>query len=588
MSVSERCFDCKLWDDAPQVVDAGVVMSGARQRWHPLGWSRRAFLGRMGAAVAGLGLGGLIHARARASGDSDECFQHGVASGDPLADRVILWTRVSGIAAQSVSLSYVVARDPELADVVSGGAVLAESAHDYTVHVDVSGLQPFRTYYYRFCLDGQLSPIGRTRTLPVGPVDHLRLAVASCASYAHGYFNAYRRIAERADLDAVLHLGDYIYEVATGQYGSLRAYEPDHETVTLDDYRTRYAQYRRDADLQAMHRQHAVISIWDDHEFGDDSWQGGSRNHQPDTEGSWDDRVAAALQAYYEWTPARRVDADNPRKNYRRFRFGNLMDLFMLEDCVLARDEPISAADTFTGTPGEQIVFEEKGAFASPKRQILGPEQEAWLFNGLRQSSAQWRLIGQGTMMAQLKLQGETNAAGTSKYLNHYQWDGYAAARNRMFRCFSGDPARGLPAVDNAVVLSGDIHSGWAADLTPDPNNADVASGGYDPATGAGSLAVEFVCSSITSPAWVDVPSLAGAAQRMNPHLKYGEFRYRGYSLLDIRPERVSAEWWCVDTILEPSASEFLSASYQVEDGSRRVQPSTVSASRAGAARLAP
>jgi len=548
---------------------------GRARRSRRRGWSRREFLRGAGGLAAGWGL-----AAAPATGRGDDTigpFLHGVASGDPLSDRVVLWTRISGSTADSVSVDYLVARDPELSQWVSSGSGSATSAADYTFKIDVTGLEPGTTYYYRFSCGGVSSAIGRTRTLPVGAVDHLRIAVCSCASWAHGYFNAYRRIAERSDLDVVLHLGDYIYEVSSGQYGSLRDYQPPWETVTLSDYRTRLAQYHTDPDLQEMHRQQAVIAIWDDHDFADDAWQGGARNHQPATEGSWNDRVAAALQAYYEWTPTRLSDPDEPRRHYRRFRFGDLVDLFMLEDRLLARDQQISAADTFTGTPGEQIVFEQKGAFANPKRQMLGAEQEGWLFGGLRGSSAAWKLIGQGTMMAQLKLQGATNASGKSKYLNHDQWDGYNAARNRMFRCFAGEPQEGIAPVRNAVVLSGDIHSGWAADLTPDPNNPDVSSGGYNPATGGGALAVEFTCTSITAPAWVEVAQLAGAAEFMNPAFKYAELEYRGYSLLDIRRERVSCEWWYIDTITEPSSVERLGAAFQVRDGTAHLTQSHAS-----------
>ena len=260
-------------------------------------------------------------------------FAHGVASGDPLADGVILWTRVtlaSSTSTSPVDVEYVVATEPSLAasSVVAGGRFTTDATRDYTVKVDVGGLKPATTYYYRFAVASAssgavaagVSPVGRTRTLPVGSVDRVRVAVASCASLAHGYFNAYRRIAERADLDLVVHLGDYIYEYGDGDYGSLRPYEPSHEIVSLADYRQRHAQYKRDTDVQALHRQHAMVAIWDDHEFADNAWSGGAANHTEGAEGTWTARVAAALQAYYEWMPVRRVDAAEPRAQQPQLR----------------------------------------------------------------------------------------------------------------------------------------------------------------------------------------------------------------------------------------------------------------------------
>ncbi|MBA4285520.1 MAG: hypothetical protein C0434_08325, partial [Xanthomonadaceae bacterium] len=380
-------------------------------------------------------------------------FVHGVASGDPLRDRVILWTRVTVPGGTPVTVQYRIATDPGLATLVQTGSVIADASGDHTVKIDAAGLEPGRTYYYRFNVGPVRSPIGRTRTLPVGNVDRLRIAVASCSSLAHGYFNAYARIAERADLDLVLHLGDYIYEYGNGDYGSARNYEPPHEILTLADYRTRHAQYKREPELQELHRQHPVVAIWDDHEFANNAFKDGAENHQPDTEGDWATRVAAALQAYYEWMPTRVPDANDLRRNWRNFSIGNLADLYMLEERVGARDETIAAPVQLLPQAGLG-VFTQTGAYTDPNRQLLGLTQEDWLITGLRMAPKnKWKLIGQGVMFAQLKVLGMPNATRLSQYFNVDQWDGYNPRRERIFDALTGNAQH--DPVDNVVVLTG-------------------------------------------------------------------------------------------------------------------------------------
>ncbi len=544
---------------------------------------RREFFKRSGAAtVAAAALPvALTDAQAAAAG----AFQHGVASGDPLTDRVILWTRVTpAMPKTAVSLTWVVALDPQLSRVVLRGTAKTLPARDYTVKVDAIGLQPGTTYYYRFMAEGSASPIGRTRTLPTGTVDRLRIAVASCSNHAYGYFNAYARIAERADLDLVLHLGDYLYEYGAGQYGSVRTPEPVTEMVTLADYRLRHAQYKRDADLQAVHRQHPFICIWDDHEIANDSWLSGAENHQSATEGDYAARVAAGLQAYYEWMPIRPVDTVRLRKNWRNFRIGNLVELMMLEERLSARSQPLVA--TIPTAFGNGFV--QTGSFADESRSLLGSEQEAWLSGQLQSSPAQWKLLGQGVMFAQLKLQGAPNAQGGGVFLNPDQWDGYNPARNRVFNVLKGS-STGRP-VDNMVVLTGDIHSSWAADLTQDPNNPDTATGGYNPATGQGSRAVEFVGTSVSSPG-VDSDtsgSTAGFLRSQNPHFKYINLHKRGYLLLDVTPQRVVGEFWHIDTVASLSNLQTFAAAFEVQAGTNRLVPSAQTTPRANAPLLAP
>jgi alkaline phosphatase D len=558
------------------------------------GLCRRDFLVRTGAILVGLGAGPLLQSCGGQGAEAGPAaapppdtgtpaasgFSHGVASGDPLADRVILWTRVSTSSAAPVAVDFVVATDGALRQVVRSGQATTDLSHDHTVKIDVDGLLPNTTYYFRFSTGGVSSPVGRTKTLPIGDTGRVRMAVVSCASLAHGFFNAYRRISERADLDLVVHLGDYIYEYGSGEFGNIRPYEPPNEILTLSDYRTRYAQYRRDPDLQEMHRQHAMVAIWDDHEFADNAHVNGARNHAAATEGSWPARVAAALQAYYEWMPMRVVDPANLRKNNRSFALGNLVDLLMLEERVNARSMQLPS-DSVTSP------FTQSDGFTDPSRQILGTEEESWLSEKLRSSSAKWKLIGQGVMFAQLKVRPEPNANGGGIFVNSDQWDGYQPARDRVYGILKGDTTN--PAISNVVFLSGDLHSSWAADLSQDPNNSNVGNGGYDPQTGAGSRAVEFVCTSVTSPAIDELENLAAVGiELINPHLKYVELTKRGYMLLDVDPTRVIGEWWYIDTVTGVSNVQAFGKALQVQDGARHLIPASQTMTRPNPPALAP
>ena len=414
-------------------------------------------------------------------------------------------------------------------------------------------------------------------------MDRLRIAVVSCSNHAYGYFNAYARIAERADLDLVVHLGDYIYEYGAGQYGTARTPEPPTEMVSLDDYRARHAQYKRDADSQAVHRQHPFVVIWDDHEITNDTWNAGAQNHQPAIEGVYADRVTAGLQAYYEWMPIRQVDADK-RKNFRSFRIGDLVELAMLEERLSARSQQLDA--TIPTAFGNGFV--QTGAFADASRTLLGPVQEAWLFDKLRTSTARWKFLGQGVMFAQLKLQGAPLSSGGGVFLNTDQWDGYQPARDRVYAVIKG--AAGGAPVSNVVVLTGDIHSSWAADLTQDPNNPSVATGGYNAATGEGSRAVEFVGTSVSSPG-VDSDtsgSTAALLRSINPHFKYINLHKRGYMLLDVTTQRVVGEFWHVDTVASISNVQTFAAAFEVQTGTNRLVASAQTTPRANAPLLAP
>jgi alkaline phosphatase D len=538
----------------------------------PSGTSRRGFFKASGSvaalAAAPLMIGGRL---AQAAG---AIFQHGVASGDPLTDRVILWTRVSPPAPVSaVTVNYVVATDPALTQIVKTGSTKTNPGRDYTVKLDPTGLLPGTTYYYRFSALGENSPIGRTRTLPAGSAASLRFAVVSCSNHAYGYFNAYARVAERADLDLVMHLGDYIYEYGAGQYGTARTPVPANEIVTLSDYRQRHAQYKADADSQAMHRQHPLVAIWDDHETANNAWKGGAENHQSQTEGDWNQRVTSALQAYYEWMPVRVVDTGNARKNSRSYSFGDLAELIMLEERLNARSEQIVTASHST-IFGPGFATSDPG-FSDTSRSMLGTDEEAWLTTRLRTSQAKWKLLGQGVMFAQLKAPSSNPSDPGLFFINSDQWDGYEPSRNRVYAALASDGAHA--PVNNVAVLTGDIHSSWAADLTPDPYNPDPLSGGYDKNTGQGSRAVEFVGTSVSSPG-IDSDTngqIAGAIRAYNPHLKYVQLTQRGYMLIDVNPQRLVGEWWYVDTVASPSTNQRFAVAFQVNDGANHLTPSS-------------
>ncbi len=482
-------------------------------------------------------------------------FVHGVASGDPLPERVVIWSRISGTSDDSVAVQWEVATDREMRDTARYGQLTTHAGRDYTVKVDVDGLHPGRTYYYRFRAFGYTSPIGRTRTAPVGAAENLRLGVVSCANYPQGYFNVYRALALRGDIDAVLHLGDYLYEYANGDYGDGTALgripTPPHETLTLEDYRNRHGQYKLDPDLALLHRLQPFITVWDDHEVANDAWTGGAENHNPG-EGDWFVRKAAAIQAYYEWMPIREG------RMYRTLSWGTLADLILLDTRLEGRDQQVSQ-------PADP-------ARNDPQRTLLGAPQEDWFLERLNRSQADWRLVGQQVMFGQLKGLNvpDLQAAGIPVTedmvsLNMDQWDGYPEARLRILEHIR---AR---AIDNVVILTGDIHSSWAMEIYLDsgqPLNALP-----QPPLGLGPLAVEFVTPSVTSPGFPEPAAdpLAQLIPTMNPHMKYVELKTHGYLLLDVRRERVQSEWWYVDNIASRNFRSWLGARVETRAGSNRV-----------------
>jgi alkaline phosphatase D len=505
-------------------------------------------------------------------------FAHGVASGDPLSDRVILWTRVTTPSTEPVTVRWVLARDAGLRSIVAEGSAEATAESDFTVKVDPTGLPAGTTLYFAFGSDtlGR-SPVGRTRTLPTGAVARARVAFTSCANYNNGYFNAYRTLARRADLDLWIHLGDYIYEYADGVYGDTslgRSLQPPQETVTLGDYRKRYAHYRSDPDLQEVHRQHPILAVWDDHETANDAWRDGAENHQPE-EGDWNARKAAATRAFLEWLPVRATDpASLPPLIYRTFPFGNLFDLVLLDTRLVGRDKATAVSDTVNGTTDKGTPEQ----WADPERTLLGAAQEEWFRGQLSASKARgarWRLIGNQVMFAPVRDPRDM------RILDPDMWDGYQATRTRLFDHVKAN------AIDNLVFLTGDIHSSWALDVPEDP----FTSGSYDKATGAGSLAVELVTPSVTSVALEDSPLVSVVADLLkaeNPHLKFNEVTRKGYVLVDVTDERIQAEWYFVKAHKTKTDEEELAAAFTCTAGTAHlVEASAPTTARADAPALA-
>lgn len=459
-------------------------------------------------------------------------FYHGVASGDPLSDRVIIWTRVTPETTiqpgETINVNWRVASDVQMTNIVASGTTSTSDARDFTVKVDVTGLSPKTCYYYDFSYDNKTSLIGRTKTTPSGDADSVRLAVVSCSDYENGYFNAYASIVQRNDVDAVLHLGDYLYEydAAAGVDGRLA--EPANEIITLSDYRTRYSHYRLDKDLRNVHQQYAFIAVWDDHETANNAWRDGAENHTEGAEGEWSVRKASGKQAYFEWMPIRE-DAADAHKLYRKIQYGDLIDLYML-DTRLERDEQLAASNAETN---------------NPDRTMLGVEQSNWLQNELIASTARWQILGQQVMMAPLRAFGAV--------LNTDQWDGYPAERNKIYSTILDNN------IQNLVVLTGDIHTSWANDL---PGT------GYNASTGAGSVGVEYVVTSVTSGSSpIGVPSNIITAA--NPHIKWSDLSKKGYLVLDVNKERTQGDWWFCTNITSPSPEVSNGAKYHVNNGER-------------------
>jgi len=470
----------------------------------------------------------------------ENLFEHGVASGDPLPEGVVLWTRVTPEASEPVEVWWEMALDEDFLERTAQGTFMTDASRDYTVKVDVPALIWGRNYFYRFAVQGRWSPTGRTRLAPKGnEATKLRFGVCSCSNYGFGYFHAYRHMAARAELDAIVHLGDYTYEYKNGEYPTfeeqLRPVQPENETVTLEDYRIRLSLYRRDADLQECHRQHPFIVVWDDHETANNSWMDGADNHDPETEGPWSDRLAAGRQAFFEWIPIRE---NTGQQLYRTLKYGDLADIIMLDTRIEGREQQFSA-----------IVAPSDAALPD---NIISAEQEAWLQDQLANSTAKWKVIGNQVIVSLLQL---SNPDGTKSIINTDLWHGYPEGRERLLTFFRTND------ISNTVFLTGDVHSSWAIDVT-------FGDGSYDPATRDGAICGEFVAPGITAP---NSPALAGLADRVGPQIRYQEGERNGYFVLDVQADKVQADWYLLDGIDIDQGAEMLDASWAVLDGQKHV-----------------
>ncbi|MFC8674439.1 alkaline phosphatase D family protein [Streptomyces griseorubiginosus] len=498
-------------------------------------------------------------------------FLHGVASGDPLPDGILLWTRVTPTAeavpgsglGPDTEVAWTVAKDKAFTNVVAKGSVTATAASDHTVKADVRGLAPATDYWFRFSAGGTDSPPARTRTAPAADaaVTNLRFGVVSCANWEAGYFSSYRHLAARGDLDAWLHLGDYIYEYGTGEYGTrdtvIRQHAPTHEILTLADYRIRHGKYKTDPDLKALHAVAPVVAIWDDHEFANDAWSGGAENHTEGAEGAWTARQAAAKQAYFEWMPVRPALAGT---TYRRLRFGKLADLSLL-DLRSFRSQQVAVGN---------------GSVDDPDRTITGRAQLDWLKAGLKSSDTTWRLVGNSVMISPFAI-GSLSAdllkplaelLGLPKEglaLNTDQWDGYTDDRRELLAHLRSN------AIRNTVFLTGDIHMAWANDVPVDAGTYPLSA----------SAATEFVVTSVTSDNLDDllkvpegtVTALAAPViQLANRHVHWVDTDRHGYGVLDITADRAQMDYYVLSDKTKANATSSWARSYRTKTGTQKVE----------------
>jgi len=543
---------------------------------------RRVLRGIAGSSVVGL-LGGQLAACGGDGGDNPEnytaSFQHGVASGDPQADKVILWTRVTAASGLTqVKLNWEIATDDGFSNIVNGGSYTTSSAQDFTVKIDVEGLRANTEYFYRFSYGDLQSATGRTRTLPLGSTDSVRLAAVCCANYPAGYFHVYREVAN-GNFDVVVHLGDYIYEYEANGYASEdaaalgRVVDPMNELLTLEDYRRRYAQYRTDPDLQAAHASAPFICVWDDHEVANDSWKDGAQNHNPG-EGLYSDRKMAALQAYFEWQPIRLPAVISSLQ--RSFRFGDLIDLVMVDTRHFDRDQALNFEDFTTAGVIDDVAL--RAAINAP-RNLLGPEQLDWLFTQLATSTTRWQVLGQQILMGRMMIPAPVMAAINSANIdagitaisaavtakgkaaidrspaeqallhsvvpyNLDAWDGYSFEREELFN-------RVAQIGSKLIVLAGDTHNAWG-------NQLRLISGEV--------VGVELATSSVSSPGLeyylnlsdTFIPALEASVKTLVDDLKFVDLSKRGFLDITFTPTTVTSEWRFVSTVKSENYIEAL------------------------------
>jgi alkaline phosphatase D len=526
-------------------------------------------------------------------------FTHGVASGDPYPDSVILWTRVSPttdndrsnltvsgyvqlydhdnekfvrVSKAPVCVEYKVATDKQLQDVVDRGKVYTSSDVDYTVKVEAKKLEAYTNYYYQFnvCNSNNTSPIGRTKTTPNADDDVTKvgLAIYSCSNYPFGFFNAYGNTVRKDSVDYVVHLGDYIYEYKNGDYGwgqSIgRVPQPDKEIFSLYDYRKRLATYRTDLDLVASHQQFPWIPVWDDHEVADNVYRDGS-SELNNTESSFvedggvsvDQRKMNAVRAYFEWMPIRQVEMDDNLRIWRSFSIGKLLDLVMLD----TRNYDRSITDLYWNTDYVHDISNDAG------RSLMGSRQENWFYSQLSESAsrgATWRIIGSQIVFSRLN---ESAALGEENPLNYDSWDGYMSNKNRTLNHLYSNN------IGNNIFLAGDSHASWVSDLVWLDEKP------YDKETGEGAIGVEFAGSAVTSPcpyganiSLSTANNYSSILQNSNDELQWQDLYYRGYYELHISGEEVVANFFGMPTVVQRNGWEIPIANFTVKAGANKLQ----------------
>lgn len=527
-------------------------------------------------------------------------FLHGVASGDPLQDKVILWTRLTPVDFSApLKVTWEIAADDQFKQNLKTGTVETTKTDDFTVKVDATGLQAGTTYYYRFRFGSKVSPVGQTKTLPV-TTNKVSFAVCSCSNYPAGYFYVYREMAKQ-NVDVVIHLGDYIYEYGSDGYatedaaklGRTLPSDNNKEIIKLDDYRKRYALYRQDKDLQAVHQRHPFIVIWDDHELANDTWRDGAENHQSN-EGPFLERKLAALQAYFEWMPIRPVSNTDHLNIYRQFNFGSLVQLTMLDTRIIARDKQLEYKDYITSSSLDAQKFQAD--LTDPKRTLMGYTQRDWLVDKLKQSIATWSVIGQQVLMSKMWIPaellaslGQITSGGTSPDTlakmnaqitelvtlklrleqgdptltiqekarvttlvpyNLDAWDGYYAEREFFYTKLAEFNKK-------IIVLAGDTHNAWTSYLYSQK-------GEY--------VGVELATSSVSSPGlekYLSIPlaqlqQFEFAFTTLIDELAYCNLNQRGYLMVTLDDKQVLSDWIFVDSIKNAEYKVDSSRSYQL------------------------
>ena len=474
-------------------------------------------------------------------------FNHGVASGDPLEDRVILWTRVTPQQAGPVEVILEVSENKNFSKVAYSKKLNTSSLSDYTIKYDFLAKQYCNSdngFFYRFRAGNSVSETGRSKTFSKN-IKSAKIAIFSCSNFPAGYFNAYQAAAEKNDLDLWLHLGDYLYEYPMGGYATEnadklgRAPIPIHEMITLSDYRQRHAQYKLDQGSIALHKHAPLIAVWDDHEFSNDAWKRGAENHSEDgSEGDFYSRRSAAIKAYYEWMPIR--EQQNKRRIFRDFKIGKLMHLIMLDTRQFGRDKQIQPKDYLSKSGFNQAKFYND--LNSEYRELLGAEQFSWIEDKILNSNAAWTIFGQQVLMTKLKfpdiskiLKAEEIPDFLKPYLkllglgipsNLDAWDGYPAARNKLYKLMKN-------AKKKFISLAGDTHNSWVSELENQSGEK---------------VGIELGAPSVTSPGITDVLNLdennfVDSIVKLNKELQWMNPSNRGYLFLDCTDSKIIASF---------------------------------------------